>query len=654
MKRIRLILSIYSRYSRRDVISQCYFSLEKMMIGSMILTLLGWIPLANAQSTRFHTIASLISEKRAVTLGESFDVGILLKMEPDWHTYWENPGDSGLPTSVEWKLPKGFTAGPIRWPKPKAITLGRLTSYGYEDEVLLLVHVQAPLQGYDHGQAVRLEGEVSWLECKDVCIPGSAIVFTTLRIGKVSENAPAQLTALFEKYRALIPGENLKFKARGAIKTISQQTSNFKLQTSNSLWRVLPAAFLGGLILNFMPCVLPVIAIKILGFVKQSHDAPHHARRLGWMFGLGVLVSFWILAALVIGLRLVGSQVGWGFQFQEPRFLIVMALVVTVVALNFFGVFEFELASDTLHTAGYLVSQEGYRGAFFNGVLATTLATPCTAPFLAPALGFAFSQNSLTIFAIFSTVGIGLALPYIVLAWDPKLLKWLPKPGAWMLRFKQAMGFPMLATSLWLIWILGTSYGINIAFLIAGWFMVISFVIWLVNILASGRFFWVALGLVTTAVIGYLHISSSLLIPQSAVRKSVSSSLNDPQSAIDWQPYSKSALEAALKTDRPIFIDFTADWCLNCQVNKQTSLEVPRVSQRIKELRVTTFLADWTRPNNEILEALRSFDQSGVPLYVIYPADRKKPPIILPQILTPQIVLDALNQAASKKLKVES
>ncbi|MBI4025550.1 MAG: thioredoxin family protein [Verrucomicrobia bacterium] len=602
------------------------------------LMLIVWFTPRIAAGTA-HTRVGLISERQTVAMGESFEVGVLLKMETGWHTYWKDPGESGLATSVQWKLPQGFTAGPLRWPKPIVLAVAGITSYGYEDEVLLLTRIQTPSQGYSNGQSVKLEARVDWLECAVSCVPGSAKVMVALQIGKAPALSSPAVVALFEKYRALIPPDDYhpsKDKVKNARadpipNPFPPADSRVKSQIPPpTLWAAALGAFLGGIILNLMPCVLPVIAIKILGFIQQGKEEPRRVRKLGLIFGLGVLVSFWILAMLIVILRTAGAQVGWGFQFQNPAFVMFMALVVTVIALNFFGVFEFELAPAALGAADHLASRQGIAGAFFNGVLATALATPCTAPFLAPALGFAFSQPPAAILAIFTAAGAGLALPYVVLAWEPRLLKWLPKPGAWMLRFKQAMGFPMIATALWLtLWVL-RSYGSNLVFAATLWLLVVAMGIWLASILKPGRLWPVWSVTAILALAGYLHVS----------RLMAGSEL------IAWKPYSKAALRDALQTAHPVFVDFTADWCLTCQANKKIALEIPSVARRFKELDVVPLLADWTRRDDEITGALRSFNRSGVPLYVLYPSDRRKPPIVLPEVLTPRIVLDALSKAS--------
>lgn len=597
-----------------------------------------------------HTTVELLSEKKAISPGESFDVGLHLKMDPHWHTYWKDPGDSGLATSVDWKLPKGFSADPIRWPKPITINFAGSTIYGYESEVLLLVKIHAPSSGLTIGETTTIQGTVSWLECAEICVPGSQDVEIKLPIASKSVPADATTLALFEKYRGQIPPDDYhpskektgnqsqtdaaKSITSASAPVISSATSNVTFLSA------MVAAFIGGLILNLMPCVLPVIAIKILGFVKQSQSDPGEVKRLGNLFTLGVMVSFWIFAAVVVGLRHAGQIVGWGFQFQDVRFVLLMLLVVTLVALNFFGVFEIQLGGRIMNEAGGLASRTGRSGAFFNGILATTLATPCTAPFLAPALGFAFTQPAWAIFGIFTSVGLGLALPYWILSWNPALMKWLPKPGAWMILFKQAMGFPMLATGLWLVWVIGSAYGNDAALVSLAWVLLAAFVIWIACIGEdqSKRRIKLSLALIFILIVGIWKVLP--MVSSGRTEKAARS-----EGLIEWQKFSRKNLDEALKSDHVVFIDFTADWCLTCQVNKRTSIEIPTVAAKFREMKVIPMIADWTKNDPEITEMLRSFGRSGVPVYVFYPKDRARAPIILSEVLTPSQVLDALAEA---------
>jgi thiol:disulfide interchange protein len=618
-----------------------------------------------------HTKVSLLSEKSVIEPGESFDVGLYLKMDPSWHTYSKNPGDAGLPTSVKWKLPQGFTAGPIRWPPPKKLMVSKLTNYVYEDEVLLLVNIQSPKQGLKSGQSILINGEVQWLECQESCIPGSAKVQISLKVGKTQAAAKPETVELFKKYQGIasedpaIPTDNppptksvdplldpMDPMAGTDVPTLPQGTGTARRRIleptpppvdMGGFWKAILGGFLGGIILNLMPCVLPIIGIKILSFVNQSKESPARARQLGIVFGLGVLISFWMLAVMVVVLQRAGNQVGWGFLFQDPRFLMVMGLLTTLVALNLFGLFEVELSSSTLTSANELASKEGFLGAFLNGVLATLLATPCTGPILSVPIGYAFTQSPMVVVLFFTSVGLGFAIPYLALSWNPNLLRWIPRPGKWMNRFKQAMGVPMILTALFLVWIL-SAHSVTAAKYYLGLLLLVSIAIWILSSLGRAKLLNICVVVLILATIAYSQIMPKIALQAAdpvAIRKS---------SLIDWKPYSAAALQEALRSDQVVFIDFTALWCATCQVNKASSIEVESVSKKFKESNVIAFSADWTKANPEITEALRSFNRAGVPLYVFYPVNRSQPPIILPDgYLTPQIVLDAVDKAAGKK-----
>ena len=415
-----------------------------------------------------------------------------------------------------------------------------------------------------------------------------------------------------------------------------------------SLAGMLGLAFLGGLILNIMPCVLPVIALKILGFVRQSKEAPQRVKKLGLVYTLGVLCSFLALAGLVILAERAGRAASWGMQFQNPQFIIVMATLVTLVALNLFGVFEVALGGRALGAAAELSGQEGSTGAFFNGVLATALATPCTAPFLAVALGFAFTQSPGVIILMFLIMGLGLATPYLVLSWFPRWLKLLPKPGAWMEKFKIAMGFPMLATAVWLLTLTTDFYGGGGPLWVGLFLVVLGFAAWIwgsfVQRQASRKGFAAVLSLLLVAT-GYAYGLEKELNWRFTPPPSAAKTGAHETGGIAWQPWAPAALAKARAEGRPVLVDFTADWCVTCQANKKTSLEIPAVRQKLRDIGAVALLGDYTRENPEITRELRRFGRAGVPLVLVYPRDAQKPPLLLPSILTPGIVLDALSKA---------
>ncbi len=426
---------------------------------------------------------------------------------------------------------------------------------------------------------------------------------------------------------------------------------------ANSLLVMLGFAFLGGLILNIMPCVLPVIALKILSFVSQSKRSGHTMRKLGLMYGLGVLVSFWVLAAIVIGVQQAGRTANWGMQFQNPQFLIGITILVTLVALNLFGVFEVTLGGGAMNAAGELAAKEGNAGAFFNGVLATVLATPCTAPFLAVALGFAFSQSPAIILLMFSFVGLGLAAPYVVLSWHPAWLKLLPKPGVWMQKFKVAMGFPMLATAIWLFTLATARFGKD-GVLWLGLFLVsLALVAWIWGEFIQRGF--KRRGLAGAVCVLLLAVSYGYSLedgmhwrtPPAAASRDAR---NRDADGIAWEVWNAEAVAQARAAGRPVFVDFTADWCLSCKVNARTSIEIPSVRAKLKTINALALIGDYTDYNDAITAELKKFARAGVPLVLVYPSDTNAAPQVLPALLTPGVVLDALDKAATARPPVNS
>ena len=429
-----------------------------------------------------------------------------------------------------------------------------------------------------------------------------------------------------------------------------ERSATLNLKANNqSLGMILLYAFLGGLLLNVMPCVLPVISLKILGFVNHGHESKARVRMLGVLYGMGVFVSFMILATIVISVKSAGELASWGMQMSNPQFVVLLTILVTLVALNLFGLFEVTLGSVGV-AAGSVSSKEGASGAFFNGVLATVLATPCTAPFLAPALGFAFMQSADLIILIFAFVALGLALPYVILSWNPKWLRFLPKPGPWMEKFKISMGFPMMGTVIWLFMLNYEYYGDRILWL--GIFLIIlSMSLWV-----FGEFFQrgtkrkgLALGIAGLLGIGGfifgLEGQFQWRNPIDSNSKSVDV-VQDFPGGIQWHNWSPSAVIAAQKNGQTVLVDFTAKWCMTCIANKKTSIDISSVRSLIAEKNIKAFRADFTRRPDHITRELAKWNRVGVPLVLVFSADINKKPQILPEVLTPSIVLEALNKSA--------
>jgi thiol:disulfide interchange protein DsbD len=710
--------------------------------------------LGGSSLSAHHTQVKLILSADTARPGDTIWAGVDMKMDVGWHTYWKNPGAAGLATKIEWQLPPGITVGEIQWPLPEKFPPIEVTTYGYTNEVMLLVPLKIAMTDDWMPRQISLKAKVSWLECKDVCVPANQDVEVKLNVGSEMKNSTDaatieswrkqvpqtnsvyQFQAWWEKLanddtRPLIlnygpmaaaknitydsvdfyPGTNDQFEVQASTEIISAQSAYIRLrkavkkfsgdwpkeisgvmiiQSGNSrsgyqvklpvneqaptsaaisaqtplesstgvspvragetpaLPLMLLYAFIGGLILNIMPCVLPVIALKILGFVSEARSEPRRVRNLGLIYALGVLASFLALAAVVIGVKSAGHHAGWGMQFGSPVFIVCLTTLVTLVALNLFGVFEVTLGGRALDAAGNLASKHGAPGAFFNGLLATTLATPCTAPFLSGALGFAFAQSASIIILVFLFVGLGLAAPYVLLSSNPAWLKFLPKPGAWVEKFKIAMGFPMLATTIWLFNVASSSYGKDVLWL-GVFLVVVAFAAWIFGeFVQRGRNHKTVAAIIALLLLigGYAFALEKELDWRAPVLETAAGSIQNPAGGIDWQPWSPEAVAQARAAGKPVLVDFTADWCLTCQVNKKLAIEIPSVRAKLKELNAVALVGDYTHFPDAITTELNRYNNAGVPLVLVYPKNPYAPAIVLPQILMPGIVLEALNRAA--------
>ncbi len=418
---------------------------------------------------------------------------------------------------------------------------------------------------------------------------------------------------------------------------------------SLSLTWALVFAFAGGLLLNLMPCVFPVISVKILGFAEQAGEDDSSIRRHGVLFGAGVLTSMWVLAGVLLAVRAAGSQVGWGFQLQSPTFVALMALLFFGIGLNLLGVFE--VGTRLMSLGGRLQSRtpnDGSLGAFMTGVLATIVATPCTAPFMGAALGLALTLSTFGAVLIFTALGVGMAVPYVGLSMAPGLLQKLPEPGAWMETLKQFFSFPMFATTIWLVWVFGQQAGNGgVAMLLFG-FLLLGMAAWVVHRWSapqlSSPVTVLTRGLVTTMIVG--AVAAAVVGAGYGRTTSASTPEADAEETTDassaWTEYSPSTVEELREEGRPVFVDFTAAWCLTCQVNERTVLNTDEVQAAFQERDVALIKADWTNRDPQITEALESHGRSGVPVYVLYPGDGSGP-TLLPEVLTQDIVLDALD-----------
>lgn len=683
----------------------------------IVITL--WSAVSGSAATTPHVEAELVSEVQTIRAGQPFWVALRMRMLPHWHTYWLNPGDSGLPTKIEWRLPEGFRAGSIQWPAPEKIDTPPLVTFGYSDEVFLLTEITPPAE-LEAGKPSTISAKADWLVCREECIPETAQLLLTLNSSDTEPLTDPKWESAFRKTRLRLPASlpdwsltaslagdfiTLTFKKPADFKgslsgvtfypetpsvidhnapqklteteqgfTLQLKRSEYSTNTpkeirgvlvnpngwdsehismsilapvstastlattapppSGSIWLALALAFLGGIILNLMPCVLPVLSIKILDFVKQAGES--HAWKHGLIFTLGVLVSFWLLAATLLLLRAGGEELGWGFQLQSPTFLVILSHILFLLGLNLFGVFEM---GTSLMGAGSGIGRSGWSSSFMSGALATIVATPCTGPFMGSALGFAMTQPAWSSMLIFTSLALGMASPYLLLSSIPGLTRYIPKPGAWMESFKQFMGFLMMATVVWLAWVLGVQLGIDAtAGLLAG-FVVAALAAWVYG--RWGNFARTTLTRRIALAIALTLSTTGLTISLYAGSTAQSRSRGY---GIEWQAYSPELVSKLQAEGRPVFIDFTAAWCLSCQVNERVTFSSDEVKEELKRRNVVTVKADWTSRDEKITKALAEFGRNGVPLYVIYSGRPGDSPRILPEVITPSIVLEELRK----------
>ena len=673
--------------------------------------------------------ASLVTDAPVpLTEGSSFTAIVVLDLQPGWHTYWEYPGDAGFPTKIKWHLPDGWSASPVEFSIPRSFREpGDLIIYGYENQSLIRA-VITPKNNLAPNQIFDLKATVSWLACKELCVPGSAEVST--RVGSGGSNLSTKQNSIPEAlqaaswpsskefpfpvsitkkngmayiaftgregaiytlfpdpkddiqgdithgpvttlssnnaYSIMLPWTGnssfhalLKEEYGGSIKAwwisknnITDIYKSTSYSSINILLAALISGFLGGLILNLMPCVLPVISLKIFGFISQSGETPKRILLHGFAFAGGILSWFLGLALVVIILKSGGSQITWGaFQFQNPLFVVFLCAIVLLFALNLFGVFEFCLPLGGV-PIDHLASKEGYLGSYFQGLFATLLATPCTAPFLGSALGFAFGQSPAVIFAMFTSVALGMALPYLILSANPAWRSLIPKPGPWMERLKQFMGFPLMGTAIWLLWVLQQQRGPLAVLLMLLLLLILGFCAWIFGILSASRsesfsrvFLLIILATLASGSLWVTVQQIVLMKPGSIISQNGSaSSVTVHAERISWIPYSSQGLSALRAEGKPVLLDFTASWCLTCQFNERTAIDTAAVRQLLKEKGITAMKGDWTSADPTITAALKSFDRVGVPLVVYYPPGNEGKPLILPELLTERLVIDALKK----------
>jgi thiol:disulfide interchange protein DsbD len=388
------------------------------------------------------------------------------------------------------------------------------------------------------------------------------------------------------------------------------------------------------LLLNLMPCVFPVLFLKGLALVNSGNEEKHKLRAHGFVYAVGILVSFRILVGVLLGLRAAGATLGWGFQFQSPVFLALMAGLLFFMGLSLAG--QFEVGLTLTSAGGSLASKQGYSGSFFTGVLAVIVATPCTAPFMGAAIGYALAQSAAVTFAVFTALALGLAAPYVALTLQPAWTRMLPKPGVWMEVLRQAVSVPIFATVIWLAWVLAQAYGASILAALLASFLLLAIAGWFLGRWPAKR--WAT---IVAAAILLVVVAVSVFAPGKLAAAPETSGAPAVQGL--WQPWSQEAVTRSLGAGQPVFVDFTASWCLSCQVNERVALGRPEVIQAFQARNVVMMKADWTRHDEAITQALSALDRSGVPTYALYTPGQSAP-VMLPEVLTPGIVTDSLEK----------
>lgn len=696
---------------------------KKWTCSLVILQLLGCILSGqNSESIRDRYVeAVLISEGSHVQPGKPFRVGLLLKHDPHWHTYWKS-SSTGYATSIDWNLPEGFSAGPIDWPVPQVYNFQGWIEYVYEGETLLPVSITPP-QVLPDGE-IEIGFSADWLMCKDICVPGGIKSVLRLPVKNTPPVPSPDWSGIFGDLKTQLPGPagDLSLQAWRSNGTVSLRISGEQLPESitffddqkiidpatgsavrdgdslqlrlvladnleanparltgviraqdgwasaggstgisidvpisdslpqagysgdMSWFGILLLAFAGGMILNLMPCVFPVLGIKIMGFVNQAGESRGKVMTHGLVFSGGVLLSFWTLAAVLLILRSGGSQLGWGFQLQSPAFVLALTMLLFAFALNMSGLFE--VGQSAVGVGSGLTAKSGLAGSFFSGVLATVVATPCAAPFLAPALGAALALPPAASLAVFTFIALGLAMPYLVLSAFPTMIRWLPRPGQWMETFKQVMSFLLYATVAYLVWVLAGQLtdegGFNSFALLK---VLLSLVVLAFGLWIYGR--WAAfhrpkptryIAVAASAILAIAAIS----IGFGATQKTISG-----EQAVKWEKWEPGKAEELVRAGNIVYVDFTARWCVTCQTNKAAVFSSAEVLRLIADSRVILLKADWTHQDPRISEALAAYNRSAVPFNLVY-GPALSEPIILPEFLTPGPVLEALRRAANQ------
>jgi thiol:disulfide interchange protein DsbD len=714
----------------------------------------------------------LVVDAEAVAPGDTIRVGVAFTLDTDWHIYWQNPGEAGVPTDIQWES-DGLEFGPLEWAAPTLFSdpTGDFTSYGYADEVVLFSEATV---AEDAQGTIELSASVDYLACQNLCLPGHSQLSRTLEVEEQTRPADANVLSAIEQavsrvprraadvglearfhysqsplrpgdsFEALVelvecsaPGpdcrdfglvydslehafvedqysaaelevtatsqhpeaasgvvlrlrgemaasssaakrllsgvvhleqadgtilpvhlrDELETAVQGASfedselpawstldvvsEAASTQASAGEDEAPMGLAWMLLMAFLGGMVLNLMPCVFPVLALKVSAFAKLVHESKRSVVAHGAAYTGGIVASMLVLAGAVIGLRMAGTQVGWGFQFQQPHFLAALVVILVLFALNLFGVFEVTLSSQSLHekTEG----SSGVKRSFWEGILAVILATPCSAPFLGTAVGFALASSGVTIVAVFVALGMGLAAPMVVLTLVPGWAKILPRPGNWMVHLKTFLGFALLGSAIWIVWLLGRQAGVDAMAAMLVFSGVLGVAAWLFGLVQFKSMSKQKIAALIIAA-GLVGSAAGYIFPLQA--SSDTANQIEASGDIDWKTWSEEAVQAELDQGRPVFVDFTADWCLTCKVNERNAIDTEPVHEAVAAYDVAMFKADWTNPDERIREKLAEFGRAGVPFYLVYSPDRPKQGQPMPDVITSKMLVEAFKKAA--------
>ena len=744
--------------------------MQRRLINLLRATLIGLLPLwvwttAQAQIADLLgkptfksdqvTAQLVVHAPQGLTPDQPVWAGLQLQHAPKWHTYWLNPGDSGLPTQLTWQLPTGVTAGDIVWPTPKKFPLGTLANYGYDGTVLLAAPLTVSRQW--QGKHLSIGVTASWLACRTECIPEEATLqitlpahvpttihgqlfeasanrtpiqvanksnqifvegqYLSLRAGSLPPTWRGKLLEVFPQATGIVePGapwtqtwEDQTWTARlplSALRTESPEEMTIVVANNQDLrpgepaaagaaltlpvsgtWSavnvptgITPAleaalnasrspqvgappaealppatpapdvslaswlmavvgAFLGGTLLNLMPCVFPVLAIKVLAFTQHGPNGQQATavrtqhRASGLAYTAGVVLSFMALGGLLLGLRAAGEQLGWGFQLQSPGVVVVLATLFTLIGLNLMGVFEVgNLLPSSLAS---LQARHPTADAFLTGMLATAVASPCTAPFMGASLGLAVALPVAQALAVFAAIGLGMSLPYLLASWWPAVGHALPRPGAWMNTFKQLMAFPMFATVIWLVWVLGYQTGVNGASALLALLVAWAMVAWSWG-LRQGGATWLrglSVAILASLLVGIGPLTWTLDDSPPVTEATPASTTGQATARQnDWTAWTPTLVDDLTRSGRTVFVDFTAAWCITCQYNKRTTMSDGELLADMATRDVARLRADWTRRDPAITAALAALGRNGVPTYALYRPGRA--PIVLTEILS--------------------